>query len=129
MRHRRANRCKFSTIRKGGWCVLRWSPGNEHEYTVSFAEFPAIVEERAEMKAGGCPCYDLGCRSKKVYSGIIDPSHPTHSESSVRKSFNVQGHRLTALMAVIHLALPQLDKNAGLAKWRKLLDDVKATDN
>ena len=108
-----------------GWCVLRWSPGNDHEYTVSFLEFSAIVEERTGMMPGCVLVSIWGTDPKRVYSGIIDPSHPSHTESSLRKAFNVQGHRLTALMAVIHLALPQLDKHIGMDKWRKLIDGVK----
>ena len=108
---------------------MKWAPGNGHEYTVSFAEFPAIVEERTGMRPGGVLVTIWGGAPDKVYSGIIDPSHPSHTESAMRKAFGVQGHRLTALMAMVHMALPRLDKSIGMGMWRKLLEHAKATED
>ena len=107
-----------------GWTGIKWAPGNGNAYTVVFMDFPDIVEERLGMPGREILVSIMG--NDKVYSAFVAPEGE-HSETSLRKKFNIQGHRLVALTAILHLAMPMLDKGVGQAKWKKLVSGAEKT--
>jgi len=105
-----------------GWTGLKWTPANGKSYTVVFVDFPDIVEERLGMPSREILVSIMS--PAKVYSAFIAPEGE-HSDASLRKKFGVQGHLLTGLSAVIHMAVPLLDKKVGMQKWKKLTGNVE----
>jgi len=107
-----------------GWTAIKWSPANGKSYTVVFTDFPDIVEERLGMPSREILVSVVG--QTRVYSAFVSPEGE-HTDSSLRKKFGVQGHQLTALSAILHMAVPLLDKKVGMHKWKKLVSDAEKT--
>jgi len=106
--------------------LIKWSPGNGHAYTACFMDFSAIEAERTGVAEGEITCivWNDDPESPRQWVGSIE-RQGNYTESDIRKIFGVQGHRLTALTAMIHLVLPGYDKKIGEEKARKLINDKK----
>jgi len=111
-----------------GKCILKWTPGNGHSYTVAFLEFQDIVEERTEIPKGELTVlmWSSGARAKIYAASIL--RNGDFIDAEIKKLFGVSGHRLTALSAIIHLALPEFDKKMGMVKAKKLRDAAPASN-
>ena len=107
--------------------VLKWTPGNGHSYTVCFVDFSEIEAERTDVCKDSITCIVWGSDGRQ-WAGSVDKWDGDYTESELRKIFGVQGHRLTALTAILYLSLPGYNKNVGEEKARKLRDDKKTQD-
>ena len=110
---------------QSGKCLIKWTPVEGEEYTVGFLEFSDIEEERTNMPKGDITVLMWGGTKEipRIWSGGIR-REGSYTETELRKIFGVQSRRLTALCAIIHLALPGMDKAMGMAKAKKLRDDT-----
>ena len=119
-----------------GVTLLTWRPGDGHSYSVIFVQLEPLAEICIGMTAG-CVYVTLidalpeGLEGETVssdvrtWSGVL-PTGGSFSDTLLRKRFGVQGRRLHALSALVHLAFPCGDKARGFEKALKLVaDDTK----
>jgi len=110
-----------------GKCSLRWAPANGHEYVIHFVELSAIEEERMGLPNDVLVSFhEVG--DDKVYSAYI-PRYAKITEGDVARSFRMKrSHKLTALYALIHFALPEYEKYDGKQAYEALIRDSKTKD-
>jgi len=121
-----------------GVTLMTWRPGDGHSYSVIFVQLEPLAELCIGMTSG-CVYVTLidalpeGFEGEtmssdvRTWSGVL-PTGRSFSDTLLRKRFGVQGRRLHALSALVHLAFPGGDKARGYEKALKLVaDDTKKT--
>lgn len=120
-----------------GKCSLRWAPANGHEYVIHFVELSEIEEQRLLWVNAATANEGLSkdilisfheAGDDKVYSAYV-PRFAKITEGDLARQFRMKrSHKLTALYALIHLAMPEYEKYDGKQAYEALIRDTKTKD-